>query len=326
MNSVEYRLHQWVSQQNLQHSTDVLVEKAQNWLFPLDDQDIIELLMTGFIPDTYEENREEEKIFTKLMEVLVAECFRRIGFDSTVVKTKSESEDVRIATERQAILVDTKTFRLGRSQIAPNAKDFIKLHTVEGWIKHYNRTNKRKAIGGLVVYPSTHEWVKQSQVYKECSNQQTPVVMLSYEILAFLLQMKQSFHPNDLFPLWNYKNHFSQPVSTRNEYWNVMIPLLSKILKISTEEFLGELEIFQMYYSEAIKEAKTNLSTRIESISEQIPKRIEQMKDEDVRSLLEKILVQSETLPLTNSIVNIVKNRKSFLFIEDNHCLEDGVA
>ena len=203
---MEFRLHQWVAKQDLKQTIDHLVRKTQKWLESLTDSDVIELLMTGFIPDTYEYNREEEKAFTKLMEVLIAHILSRIGFQSTVVKTKNESEDARIATDNHVILVDAKSFRLGRSQVAPNVKDFIKLHTVEGWIKNYSETHQTKPIGSLVVYPSTHEWVKQSQVYKECSNKRTPVVMLSYEILAFLLQYKNSYKAENLLFLWDYKN------------------------------------------------------------------------------------------------------------------------
>lgn len=323
---MEYRLHKWIATQNLRKATGEIVQNTQHWFKTLQDEDIIELLMTGFIPDTYEENGEEEKIFTKLIEVLVSEVFRRIGFVTTIVRTKSESEDVRISTEKQTILVDAKSFRLGRSQIAPNVKDFIKLHTIESWIQTYNQTHENQAIGGMVVYPSTHEWIKQSQVYKECSYQKTPVVMLSYEILCFLLQNKKVISVEDFLSLWNYPRLFPKPVVTRREYWNVIIPALAQILHQPVEDILYELEVFRLYYEESIKEAHLHLTSKIETISKEIPKQIQVMGEKEIRTLLEKLLIKSETSLFENSIKNILKNRKSFLNVEETHKKESGAA
>lgn len=310
---MEYRLHKWVFNQDLSQTTDVLVEKAQEWFRTLNDQDVIELLMTGFIPDTYEENREQEKIFTKLIEVLVGEIFSRIGFDSTIVKTKSESEDLRIAAGEQAILVDTKTYRLGRSQVAPNVKDFVKLHTIDGWIHQFNASHNTKAIGGCIVYPSTHEWKRRSQVYKECSNAETPIVMLSYEILAFLLQAKQSFSIEQFFSLWDYQSHFPQIIQTRQQYWNVMFPRIADVMKIPQRTLEEELNSLKQFYYLAVEEALTELNARVQSISNQIPQKIKNMNEKTVRKSLQNLLLENQTSSLVHSIENIQKNRKLFL-------------
>lgn len=312
--SMEYRLHKWVSKQNLNNTTtDELVVSTIEWFESLQDQDIIELLMTGFIPDTYEENKREEKVFAKLIEVLIGEVFKRIGFDVTLVKSKSEREDLQITTNSKTIIVDAKTYRLGRSQIAPNVKDFIKLHTFENWINNYNRTHKNEAIGGLVVYPSTHEWIKQSQVYKECSNKQTPVVMLSFEILAFLLQSKNQFKSSELLHLWNYNHLFAKRVNNRNDYWNIIYKAISQAIGIGEGEIISEVEVFKLYYEESVKETLIHLYSKIETVYENIPQRILSMNEKEVRSLLQKILIRNETAPLINSIENILKNRKQFL-------------
>lgn len=310
------RLSQWLENQEREHSSD-LVNKLQNWLNTLSDQQLIELLMTGFIPETYEENGEDEKAFTKLMEVLISEIFSRLGFHSELIKAKSGNEDIQIHNDQKAILIDVKTFRLGRSQIAPNVKDFVKLHTFENWIENYNQKHSIQAIGGAVVYPSTHEWMKKSQVYKECSNERVPILMISYEVLAYLLQNKSSFTPSQLFTLWNYSNHFPKPVQARQIYWSVIYQILSKIIKGSEEDLLEELQNLQIYYKETVKETLCCLSTTIQKISNEISQTISNMSDKEARTLLEYHLIHSKSNVLQKSIKNIQTNRKSFLKIDE---------
>lgn len=307
------RLHQWVSQQDIHLSTDEFVKKTMNWFQDLSDQDLMELLMTGFIPDDYEENKEQEKLFAKAVEVLISECFKRIGFNTVIKKTKSESEDVQIENQKRAILIDAKTFRLGRSQVAPNVKDFVKLATVEKWISNYNMKEESTAIGGLVVYPSTHEWKKKSEVYKECSNKKLPIVMLSFEILSYLLQEKNSYKPNDLLSLWNYQTIFPSMIQTRYEYWKAIMPVIAKIVHKSLKEVEEELEIFRLYYFEAVTEAKKHLNLKIKESSTIIPQKVEQMSEKEVRSALQTLLLQTETASLYNSLDNILKNRREYV-------------
>jgi len=292
---------------------DALVQEAIEWLQGRSDAELIELLMTGFIPDDYEENKDMEKKFTKLIEIVIAECFERIGFDSTICKTKSETEDVQIKLGNTVILVDAKTFRLGRSQVAPNVKDFVKLSTIEKWVGNYNRTNPSTAVGALIVYPSTHEWKKHSEAYKECSNKRLPVVMLPFEIIAYLLQQKTSYSPTELFSLWHYKSIYPTPVSTKIEYWSKMLPLLAKAVKRKPCQVEQDLDILRLYYAESVSEAKRSLYQKIETSSKNIPNRVKEMSEEEARSLLESLLIQVETSPLLNSIENIDQHRKEYL-------------
>lgn len=307
-------MYEWVEKLDLKQSIDQLVSDTQYWLNELTDSDVIELLMTGFIPEVYEENRKKEKIFTKLMEVLIVEVLSRIGFSSIVVKSKNESEDGRIEINHQVILVDVKSFRLGRSQIAPNVKDFVKLNTVENWLNNYNQTHQSKAIGSLIVYPSTHEWIKHSQVYKECSNKRVPIVMLSYEMIAFLLEYKTSYKTEDLLLLWNYDKLFPETVSTRQQYWSVIYQYISEITSIPEEKMKDELEVLRLYYEEVIKETKDNLALMIDDVSRKIPQKISNMSEKEAKTLLIETLIQSEITPFKKTISNIDKNRKLFLF------------
>ena len=308
---MEYRLFRWINQQDLTLPTDLLVQKATDWLNNLSDQDLIEILMTGFIPDTYDENKKEEKAFSKVMEVLVAIVFERIGFTTTIMKSKSETEDIRITNDSVTIVVDVKTFRLGRSQLAPNVKDFVKLHTIRKWIDNFNHNREdHQAIGGLVVYPSTHEWRKASQVYRECSTKETPIVMLSYEILAALLQYKNHFQPKEMLGLWNFKSLFPKPVSNRQEYWNIILPVISELCGEETN-FIEELDLLRLYYEEIIQEAVEHLVDSMSSVSKLIPKQVERMSKEALEKAVIHLLMANQVNPLQKSLQNIEKFRIS---------------
>ena len=69
-----------------------------------------------------------------------------MGLNSRFVKPKSGYEDVTIFLDNNAIVCDAKSFRLGRSQKAPNVKDFIKLQDIRHWLSRYD-----KKIGGLLL-------------------------------------------------------------------------------------------------------------------------------------------------------------------------------
>ena len=111
-----------------------------------------------------------------------------MGLNSRFVKPKSGYEDVTIFLDNNAIVCDAKSFRLGRSQKAPNVKDFIKLQDIRHWLSRYD-----KKIGRLVTYPCRHEWSSSSNVYEYCTTKDTPTLMLPYKYLAFLLKYKNSF-------------------------------------------------------------------------------------------------------------------------------------
>lgn len=160
----------------------------------LPDADFSEVIISCFIPDLYSGMGKCEKLFTKLTELMVGEWWRRMGGAYNLPTKKSGTEDVELICDKISIVCDAKVFRLGRSQKAPNVKDFLKLASVRLWIDNLNdnyRKNHvdRSVIGGLVTYSSLHEWESDSEVYEECTNHDTPVVMLPYEALALLLAL-----------------------------------------------------------------------------------------------------------------------------------------
>ena len=85
------------------------------------------LLHTGYIPEFYLPDSSQETLYSKLIESIVCEWAKRIGFKDSYLQTqKSNKEDVTIKDGYSVIVCDAKSFRLGRSQAAPNVKDTIK--------------------------------------------------------------------------------------------------------------------------------------------------------------------------------------------------------
>ena len=72
---------------------------------------------------------------------------------------------------------------MGRSQKSPNVKDTIKLADYEKWLVKHGK----KGIGGLITFPSLHDWKKGSDVYQYVSNPDKKVLLLFYEHISFFL-------------------------------------------------------------------------------------------------------------------------------------------
>ena len=161
------------------------------------------LIVTGWIPDLYPNDSSEETLYSKMIEVLVAEWGCRIGGTGECISIKSDYEDVKISIADFVIICDAKSFRLSRSQKAPNPKDMVKPDAFKAWCARH--TNSK---GGLVTFPSTHDWKKGSVVYRDFSNKDNPIVLLSYRHLAMLLHYKERYNIQDILKLWDYKNIF----------------------------------------------------------------------------------------------------------------------
>lgn len=168
--------------------TDKAVEEFWNEIKALDDNSFAFLLThTGYIPEIYDHDSSQETIYTKLVEVIVCEWATRIGFnESELCKQKASKEDVTITGEDGTIVCDAKSYRLGRSQKAPNVKDALKLADIQKWLKEYGELG----IGGLVTFPRLHNWKKGSDFYQYTTDHRIPTMMLFYEHMAYILLKK----------------------------------------------------------------------------------------------------------------------------------------
>lgn len=140
-------------------NTSVIEQEFASQIKSMTNDDFALLVMhSGYIPEFYLPDSSQETLYSKLIESLVCEWARRIGFTDSFLQTqKSNKEDVTIKRRNNVIVCDAKSFRLGRSQAAPNVKDTIKKQAYTTWLDQYNETK----VGGLVTFPSLHDWKKE---------------------------------------------------------------------------------------------------------------------------------------------------------------------
>lgn len=260
------------------------------------DPDFEEILISCFIPDLYSGMGKREKLFTKLTELMVGEWWRRIGGTYRLPTKKSGTEDVELMDGNRSIVCDAKVFRLGRSQKAPNVKDFLKIGSVRSWIEKLSEASdgKKQILGGLVTYSSLHEWEKDSEVYEECTNPDTPVVMLPYEVLALLLKYKNRFSLQELEQIWYYSSNKVKPSRVKSNYWEYIKRNICKIIKITAKEY--DLEI-RNYHQRILKATAEYRKIIKQAILE---------KEKSIKSELSQFNSRSE---LEKHAINMIVNR-----------------
>lgn len=270
------------------------------------------LIISGFIPDLYGNDSSEETLYSKLVEALVCEWANRIGANGRLIKQKASYEDIQITIGSRIIVSDAKSFRLGRSQQAPNAKDFLKLEDIRKWMSRYPN-----ALGGLVTYPCKHEWTEGSDVYQYCSTKDAPTVMLPYKYLAFLLHYKKHYNVQELLQLWDYNTMFPEklvknmPGGNKSAYWRVMNATIMNITKVNVEEFAHYMCVADSYIDVCVEQNLSILSKLRRQKIKQIQEEVNAI--DDVALLKREIIeykVKAETDLLNKLIERITKFRQ----------------
>lgn len=288
-----------------------LANNVHTELINLDPDDFETLLVTaGYIPDQYPNDSSEETLYTKFIEALVCAWANRIGIHAEMVKTKGSREDVTITIDNRIVVCDAKSFRLGRSQGAPNAKDFLKLEDIRKWMNNFDNS-----IGGLVTYPCKHEWSTSSDVYQYCSTLDAPTVMLPYELLAFIFHYRDEFNPIDLLNLWDYKKLFPKklPKSLKGgnkvAYWNTMHKAVAELTH-QTEKVLSDyLESAHDEIDKMILCQIKSIENSIHVIEEDVEKRISALDEKEVKHELVEFMTKTETGPYKKLVDRIYKFR-----------------
>ncbi|MGM1446266.1 HindIII family type II restriction endonuclease [Bacillus cereus group sp. BceL305] len=265
---------------NTQACVDLFTQELQG----LSDDDFVEVIISCFIPDTYKDNGAKEKLYTKLVEVAVGEWWHRIGGTYIVPTKKSGTEDVELILDQKSIVCDAKAFRLGRSQKAPNVKDFLKLASVRTWMnnletRYLKQGVVQEIVGGLVTYSSLHEWGGESEVYLECSDKDTPVIMLPYEVLGILLKYKDDYEVNELLSFWKYEDHFPGATKSKADYWMKMDELLMELLSLSEDEYRDLISHYRGKIILSVKEFEKLITEEVKEKTKSIRSELESYKD-----------------------------------------------
>jgi len=240
------------------------------------------LRLCGAIPEQYEHDSSEEKLYSKYTDVLIHEAYIAMGFQSLVLKERGDVADVECVNDDYSFVADAKAFRLSRT--AKNQKDF-KVQAMDGW-KH----GKKYA---MVVCPSYQLPTKQSQIYQQagarsvCIATYTHLAVLvryaeianqtkSMQLLHEIFKVVEAMNPSkDAGIYWQAVNrtllNFDYVIS---ELWQEEKQALIESIKISKEESLiflaSERErIMRLSKEEAINEVLkySKIESKVKAIS-----------------------------------------------------------
>lgn len=296
-----------------------VVQQVENSLKTLSDDQFIEVMISCFIPDLYSGMGKREKLFTKLTELMVGEWWRRMGGTYNLPTKKSGTEDVELKYSDISIVCDAKVFRLGRSQKAPNVKDFLKLASVALWInnlkqKYAEHGVNRNVIGGLVTYSSLHEWESDSEVYEECTNHITPVVMLPYEVLALLLKYKNRIVLTDFLKLWEYSNNKVTTSRNKKSYWQYISDFVCRLLSLSDDDYNQEMKEYHRVILQAASEYRKIVQETIDETKRRIILDLERFDDiDELRQYVSEAIVRRDN----SNAVDYLKHIDEFRYYRD---------
>lgn len=227
------------------------------------------LRLCSSIPESYNHDSSEEKLYSKYTDALIAAAYDAIGLKSLVLTERADAADVEVVGKDYSFVADAKVFRLSRT--AKNQKDF-KVQAMDGW--------KRGKPYAMVVCPLYQLPTRNSQIYQQASARN--VCIFSYSHLSILVQLSQSFPKKDIINL--LKEIFKtvealNPSKDASSYWNSVnrtildfdksVSELWKNEKIATVESIKISKDIALRYLASEREKIMKLS-HIEAIKELI--------------------------------------------------------
>ena len=173
----------------------------------LSKDDVSEMLIDiGAIPQSIKPSSSEEKLYSKVTDIVLSRCFTELGLDSEVMESRGNSADVKAISSYHgySLVADSKAMRLSRT--AKNQKDFKVGALGDTWVGDDN--TYAVLCCPLYQYPS-----KKSQIYEQALNNKT--CFISWEHLKYLID--NDVREDDKFslePIWSYTVKLSRNVTT----------------------------------------------------------------------------------------------------------------
>lgn len=239
------------------------------------------LRLCGAIPERYDHDSTEEKLYSKYTDVVIHEAYSAIGFTSLVLKERADVADVECTSDAYDFVADAKAFRLSRT--AKNQKDF-KVQAMDNW--------KHGKPFAMVVCPVYQLPNRSSQIYQQAAARS--VCIATYTHLAVLVRFAElaggneaqnllhsvfkaveAMNPSkDATSYWQVVNRvFLNAASNISEIWREEKMASSESILISRAEalrFLAEerARIMKLSREEAVKEVinSRKLDTRIQKV------------------------------------------------------------
>ena len=165
----------------------------------------------GDIPENFNHDSTEEKLYSKYTDCLLSECFQKFKLQSKVLEERSDSADVEAIDDKNNYSFVADAFRLSRT--AKNQKDF-KIQAMHGWKNGNNFA--------VVVCPIYQVPNSSSQIYKQST--ESDVLILTYTHLIIILltiQKNEKLKANNLFyKLFKLIENCTVNDKSASVYWN----------------------------------------------------------------------------------------------------------
>ncbi len=284
-------IKQAISEDDFQTSCD----RIQEVIFGLDKNGFIPIIAEiGSIPEDIEHDSSEEKLYTKVSDIILAKCFLELGLKANVLKERANCADViaQSVFHNYSLVADAKAFRLSRT--AKNQKDF----KVESMV-HWKGVNDYSVLCcPYFQYPKI-----KSQIYGQALNGN--VLLFSWEYFSMLLECNVKETVNySLENLWNMSAVISETTTIQDKnlcFLNKQNNYIKNMLNYSDAEFEKALNIFKQEIINRGEEEINYWQTKI--------KVIKNYSREEAIEMLIKSLKLNEKINSINSYINQLRGQ-----------------
>ena len=213
---------------------DEATDKLENFIY--NNSNFLNILEEiGTIPESIEHDSTEEKLFSKVSDIVLSRAFIEIGLNSKVLKERGNSADVFAESKFHgySLVADAKSFRMSRT--AKNQKDF-KINSLSKW--------KGNCEYSILCSPYFQYPKKTSQIYSQ--SMEVNVCLFSWEHFIFLIKnnIKENSQIN-FESIWNFGKYNSNKVLVANRkecFLNNFNKYLTDNISKDKKEFLNVLK------------------------------------------------------------------------------------
>ncbi len=221
--------------ETFQSATDII----QKIIFNLEKEDFIPLITEiGAIPEDIEHDSSEEKLYTKVSDIILAKCFMELGYNATVLRERANCADVYVESRyhNYSLVSDAKAFRLSRT--AKNQKDF-KVESMVHW--------KCDSDYSVLCCPYFQYPKSKSQIYGQAIKGNVSLFAWEYFNILLKLNVMETSSIN-LSDIWNFSSSLSATTTVENRnlcFLNQQNQFIKEYLNLDQETFDNEFESFK---------------------------------------------------------------------------------
>ncbi|MBE2234518.1 MAG: HindIII family type II restriction endonuclease [Anaerolinea sp.] len=208
---------------------------------------IAHLRLCGAIPERFEHDSSEEKLYSKYTDVVIHEAYTAMGFTSLVLRERADVADVECVGPDFAFVADAKAFRMSRT--AKNQKDF-KVQAMDNW--------KHGKPFAMIVCPAYQLPARTSQIYQQAAARS--VCILTYTHLAVFVRYAQHAGSSRAVRLMHEVFRAVEamnPTKVASAYWQTINRVLldsdESIAPMWKEEKIASIESIQVAREEALQ-------------------------------------------------------------------------